>query len=133
MKLLSNNPNSHSLFNPVTSGTSSAAPPVPGPATPGGVEANQSAFAAVMARSEHRGTAAQRARTAAEEFVSVALVQPILKQLRETDGAAAPFNAGPAEKQFRAMLDSAQAQQIVKAKSFPLVDRLAQSLAKGSA
>jgi Rod binding domain-containing protein len=73
-------------------------------------------------------TPAEKAREVAEQYVSIALVQPMLKQLRETSNAAPPFAPTQAEKQFRALSDADLAQQIVKAKQFPLVDRLARDL-----
>jgi Rod binding domain-containing protein len=72
----------------------------------------------------------EKARRAAEDFVAVALVQPVLKQLREANQAAEPFKPGPAEKQFRGLADAMMARQIVGASSFPLVDRLAQDMLK---
>lgn len=87
----------------------------------------QEAFAGVLSRSRDAGKSdQQRAREAAEDFVAVAFVQPVLKQLRETDRAAAPFNQGPAEKQFRSMMDAAMAKQMVRASNFPLVERVAE-------
>jgi Rod binding domain-containing protein len=73
-------------------------------------------------------TPAERARDVAEQYVAIALVQPLLKQFRETSNAAPPFAPTPAEKQFRALTDADLAQQIVRAKQFPLVDRLARDL-----
>jgi Rod binding domain-containing protein len=76
-------------------------------------------------------TPSERARDVAEQYVSIALVQPLLKQLRETSNAASPFAPTQAEKQFRALGDADLAQRIVRAKQFPLVDRLARDLLKG--
>lgn len=75
-------------------------------------------------------TPPERARDVAEQYVSIALVQPLLKQLRETSNAAPPFAPTQAEKQFRALTDADLAQRIVQAKQFPLVDRLARDLLK---
>lgn len=69
-----------------------------------------------------------RAREAAEEFVAVALVQPILAKLRDTNGAAPPFRPGPGERQFQSLADAHVARQIVRSSHFPLVDRLARDL-----
>src|SRR5690606_15227257 len=52
----------------------------------------------------------QRARGAAEEFVSVTLVEPVLASLRESNWAAPPFAPGDAERTFRPMLDARVAQ-----------------------
>lgn len=76
--------------------------------------------------------AEQRARGAAEEFVSVALIQPILASLRETNGAAEPFAPGDAERRFGPLWDAEIAQRISKAEQFPLVDAVARRLLQKS-
>ena len=93
----------------------------------------QRGFAEVMATANRRsdagaGTPKDNARSAAEQFVAVTLVQPILAQLRESNAAAAPFAPGEGEKQFRALHDATLAQEIVRAAHWPLVDRLARNL-----
>lgn len=98
----------------------------------------QQEFAAVLGRhhvgpTSVRTSPAQAARAAAEEFVSVAMVQPILAQARESSGAAEPFAPTSAQKQFGALQDASLAQRITKAAHFPLVDRLAKDLLKGRA
>ncbi|MGE3109424.1 MAG: hypothetical protein AB7G11_14145 [Phycisphaerales bacterium] len=70
----------------------------------------------------------EAARQAAEEFVSMSLVQPLLAQLRSTNHAAAPFAPSTGETQFRQMLDAQIAHDIVRAKQFPLVDAVARKL-----
>ena len=96
----------------------------------------QREFAAILSRSmDHPGatqaTPQEQAKDAARQLVSIALVQPLLSQLRETSQAAPPFAPTSAERQFRAMSDAQLAQDIVKASNFPLVDVLArQMLAK---
>ena len=77
-------------------------------------------------------TPAEQSRETAEQLVSLSMIQPMLKQLRETNNAAPPFAPTQAEKQFRALTDADLAQRIVKAKHFPLVDRVAQVLLKRS-
>ena len=67
-------------------------------------------------------------RRAAEDFIAQTLILPVLKQLRETNQAAAPFAPGDAERQFMPMYDEMIAQQIVRAKHFPLVDSVARHL-----
>lgn len=75
----------------------------------------------------------ERARTAAEQFVSIAFVQPLLKQLREgRTFAAPPFAPSQAENQFRGLADQALADRIVSASNWPLVDRIASDLIKKS-
>jgi len=68
------------------------------------------------------------ARDAAEQLVAVSLVLPVLKSLRESTGAAAPFAPNAAERSFRQMMDSTLAQRLVKSGSWPLVDRVAQRM-----
>jgi Rod binding domain-containing protein len=55
-------------------------------------------------------------------------VQPMLKLLRDSNNAAPPFAPGPAEKQFRSLMDVELAQRIVNSANFPLVDALARRL-----
>lgn len=98
---------------------------------------SQAEFAAVLGRQTSGHTALssahEAARTAAEEFVAVALVQPILAQARESSGAAPPFDQSSSIKQLGALQDAALAQRVTKAAHFPLVDRLAQDLTRGVA
>lgn len=70
------------------------------------------------------------ARATAEEFVAVALVQPLLEQLRESNNAWGPFKPGAHEKQFGAMLDAEYASRIARASGYGLVDRLSRDLLK---
>ncbi len=92
--------------------------------------ARQDDFASVLARARGAGgrTAEESARAAAEEFVSITLVQPLLAGLREGNGAAPPFAPSRGERQFQSLLDAHVAQQVVRAAQFPLVDRLARQL-----
>ncbi|MCL4742571.1 MAG: hypothetical protein KJZ54_10255 [Phycisphaerales bacterium] len=75
-----------------------------------------------------RGTA----RETAEKLVAITFVEPVLKRLRESDGAAPPFAPGPGERQFRALLDARVAHDIVRAARLPMVDRLAHDLLRRS-
>lgn len=86
-------------------------------------------FTAVIARDQGANADAAPARQAAEDFVSMAFVQPLLAQLRETNDAAEPFAPGPAERQFGEIMDQVLSRQIVRASNFPLVDRIEQDLA----
>jgi Rod binding domain-containing protein len=70
------------------------------------------------------------ARRSAESFVAIALVQPILKQLRDTSQAAPPFAPTQGQKQFQALADADLAQRLVHRAHFPLVDRLTGDLLK---
>jgi Rod binding domain-containing protein len=73
-------------------------------------------------------TPREQARAAAEEFVSVALVQPLLMQLRASNSAAPPFAPTQGEKQFQSLLDAELARQITRSSRFAIVDRLATDL-----
>ncbi len=68
------------------------------------------------------------ARKTAQDFVAVAFIEPILKQMRESNNAAPPFNPGVGEKQFRGIADAQVARQIAQATRFGLVDHLARHL-----
>ncbi|HRQ73542.1 MAG TPA: hypothetical protein PLU35_10980 [Phycisphaerales bacterium] len=89
----------------------------------------QRTFAESLSIAERRpdGTRAS-ARETAEKLVAITFVEPVLKRLRESDGAAPPFAPGPGEKQFRALLDAKVAHDIVRAARLPMVDRLAHDL-----
>ncbi len=109
-----------------------------GPARAG----EQRDFASVLGRqgvgvvASRTGAAAgpeAQAREAAEQFVAIAMVQPILKEAREGTMAAGPFAPSSAERQFRALQDASVAQRITKAAHFPLVERLAGDLLRRTA
>lgn len=89
-------------------------------------------FASVLgtATAARGATNEARARDAAEQFVAAALVQPVLKQLRQSNMGAPPFVPTQGEQQFQGLMDAAVAQQIVHAKHFPLVDSIQQSILK---
>lgn len=72
-------------------------------------------------------------RDAAERLVATTLVEPILKQLRESVHIAPPFGPGKGEQSFQSIADAHTAKEVVKSKNFALVDRLAQELRSGSA
>lgn len=94
--------------------------------------ADQELFASVLSRARQDQGAtdeATKARTAAEDFVAQALVEPVLKQMREMSQAAAPFAPNQAEKAFRTMLDGAMAQRVVKSGNWTLVDKVAERIA----
>lgn len=120
---------------PIADSASFARPlPEPLPTTAAGALAQgQRSFASVLSRA---GTAPQTpeqtAREAAEQLVAITFVQPLFKQLRSTSWAAGPFKPGPAEQQFRALLDADLSQRMVKSSSWGLVDRLARDMLKRS-
>lgn len=96
-----------------------------------GLTARQRSFTEVLSQAgglNERKSAAGEARQVAEDFVAMAFVQPVLKQLRESNHAAAPFAPGKGEQQFRALMDADIARKVVRASDWPLVDRLAQRL-----
>ncbi len=84
----------------------------------------QGDFARVLGRAGATGNA----RDAAEQFVAIALVQPVLSKLRESNGAAGPFKPNAAERTFRSMLDATLARRIVGSSSWALVDSIARRL-----
>ena len=90
-------------------------------------------FSAVIARDNTPSSAAGSARRAAEDFVAMAFVEPLLAELREGNNAAPPFAPGPAEKQFGEIMDQVLSRQIVRASNFGLVDRLEADLSRRSA
>lgn len=77
---------------------------------------------------EPEKTVEDRAREAAEDFVSQAFVQPLLKQLRESNDAWGPFAPGTGEKQMRSLADGQLARNLVKASNWPLVDQIRRSV-----
>lgn len=90
-------------------------------------------FAELLSIAERRpdGTRAT-ARETAEKLVAITFVEPVLKRLRESEGAAPPFAPGPGEKQFRALLDARVSHDVVRAARLPIVDRLAHDLLRRS-
>ena len=96
---------------------------------------SQQSFARVLGREDRSritGTPESKARDAAQQFVAQVFVQPVLKQLRESNQAAAPFGPTDAEKTFRGQLDADLAQRIVRGTNWPLVDRLARDMLERS-
>jgi Rod binding domain-containing protein len=94
---------------------------------------NQAMFSQIIASAKAKPDAETpegRARTAAEQLVSTALVQPIFKQMRESNNAAPPFAPNQAERTFRSFMDAAIAQKMVHAQHWGLVDRLARGMLK---
>ncbi len=73
---------------------------------------------------------ADKIRETAETFVAVALVQPVLKQLRSTNHAEAPFGPNKAEQQFQSLMDAQLARRMVHKSNWPLVDKVAQNMLK---
>jgi Rod binding domain-containing protein len=101
-------------------------------ADPGGSRRtdDQDLFSQVISRAKagSNQTPEQRARLAAEQLVSTALVQPIFKQMRESNNAAPPFAPNQAERTFGSMLDATLAQRMVSSQHWGLVDHLARRM-----
>lgn len=85
-------------------------------------------FSAALARVGNARTPHEHARQAAEDLIGAALVKPVLKGLRESNGAAAPFAPGAGEKAFRGMMDDMLAQRLVKSGDWALVSSLTNRL-----
>jgi len=91
---------------------------------------SQQDFSSVLSRSRNdvEKTVEEQARAGAEQFVAIAMIQPLLKQWRESNAAAPPFAPSQGEKQFQSLFDGQIAQQIARASRFPLVERVAEQL-----
>lgn len=95
---------------------------------------DRDSFSAVLSRARHDDADPEtRARTAAEQLVSTALVQPIFKRLRDSNNAAPPFGPGKVERTFGPMLDATLAQRMVGSQRWGLVDALARRMLAKSA
>ena len=73
-------------------------------------------------------TPQEKARMAAEGLVSTTFIEPILKQMRESNNTPPPFGPSRAEKQFASLLDTKLSDEIVKASNFPLIQRITDEL-----
>lgn len=100
----------------------------------GASRSSPSDFAAVLGKVQQGADedAAAFARRSAENFVAIGLVQPLLKQMRESNHAAPPFAPTEAEKQFQGLADAELAQRMVHASRFPVVDKIAERLMERS-
>jgi Rod binding domain-containing protein len=97
-------------------------------------EDTRNSFASVLGKTQQRDgeDPATKARQTAESFVSITFIQPLLKQLRESNHTPAPFGPSEGEKQFQGLMDAELAQRVVKAAHFPLVERITGDLMKRS-
>lgn len=95
-------------------------------ATPSAIPDPRAAF--FEALRGQTGDPEQEARTAAERFVANVFIEPVLKQMRESNNAAPPFGPTQADKQFGALLDRRVAEQVVRAGRFGIVDRITNDL-----
>lgn len=93
--------------------------------------AEQRSFAEIFAidrRAPGRAGEADQARQAAEGLVAMTLIEPLLRQARESRSSEGPFGMTEAEKQFGALMDARTAGRMVKAWNLPLVDQLARQM-----
>jgi Rod binding domain-containing protein len=74
----------------------------------GATRSGGSDFGSVLGKVQQRGNEdpATFARRSAENFVAIGLVQPLLKQMRESNHAAPPFAPTDGEKQFQGLADA---------------------------
>lgn len=93
----------------------------------------QSQFSRLLTGERAKAVSEDEATRTARDLVAVSLVQPLLKEWRESEQSPPPFGPGQAEKQFRAMQDSNLAQELTRAQHFPLVERLVRDLRRGAA
>lgn len=99
---------------------------------PAALTRRQEDFAEALSRAQQRTpqTPRERARETAEQYVALALVQPVLKQAREARSSAPPFGQSQAERSFGAIGDAVLARRMVTSSNWPLVDRLAKDLTR---
>lgn len=90
----------------------------------------QRSFAELFATERRRKDAPgpDQSRQSAEGLVAMTLVEPFLRQARESRDAEPPFGQTQAERQFGALIDARTAERIVKAWNLPLVDQLARQM-----
>lgn len=102
-----------------------------GPITSGFARSGYSTFEEAIAAAERAAAAGpgKQARQAAEQLVSIALVQPLLAEMRKgTLMADGPFKPGAYEKQFIGMFDAEIASRVVRSSNFPIVGAIEQQL-----
>lgn len=79
-------------------------------------------------RSAGREGPSDEAQQAAEGLVAMTLIEPLLREARESRSSEGPFGLTDAEKQFGALMDARTAGRMVKAWQMPLVDQLARQM-----
>ena len=102
--------------------------PSDGAARAGARESFGSGLARALGAGGAEDDGSDRAREAAEELVSAALVRPVLARMRASNGAAGPFAPGLWEKTFGPLVDGEVASRIVRASQLGIVDRIAETL-----
>ena len=102
------------------------------PGGSGNKTSDQELFSQVISRAKGKGgsTPQERARTAAEQLVSTALVQPVFKQLRESNNAAEPFAPNQAEPHVPRADGCTNCARMVHSSHWGLVDHLARGMLK---
>ncbi len=85
-------------------------------------------FEAALAGARNADQRVLEAQEAAQDLVSIALVQPALKSLRDSSMAAPPFAPGHAERTFGAFLDAEIARNVAGAGANSLVDAIARRM-----
>ena len=90
--------------------------------------ANQNPLTRANPIEDSNKAAIAKARMAAEGLVATTFIEPILKQVRESNNTPPPFGPSSAEKQFSSLLDTKLADKIVHAANFPLVERITAQL-----
>lgn len=84
------------------------------------------------ARSAEQNTTPSEARTTAQQLVATTFIVPILRQMRESSHAPAPWGPTTAEKNFGPMLDAKIADQIVSASDMPIVERITNTILRNT-
>lgn len=105
-------------------------PSIPGTLSPARAAAEQRSFSDLLAIDRRRAGApeADEARKAAEALVAMTLVEPFLRQARESRDSEPPFGQTDAERQFGSLMDARTAERMVKSWDLPLVERLARQM-----
>lgn len=104
-----------------------------GQATTDALTRRQTEFSAVLGQAKSGDgapTPEDRARQAAEDFVAIALVQPILKQMRESNQTPPPFGPGEGEKALGGLADAQVARSIVRQGQWSVVGSIEQQMLK---
>jgi Rod binding domain-containing protein len=102
-------------------------------ATPRAVTAPQPEgdFAAQLSAAAQDG-GAEAVRQAATQLVAVALIQPVLAELRGSTMAAEPFAPGDAERRFAPLLDQHLSDRIAGSMQFGLIDAIVTKFSKNA-
>ncbi len=100
--------------------------------TPRASQAPNRGFGSTLGGALRPVSGEEDARLAAEEFVAIAFVEPILKSLRESNQAVEPFAPSEAEKSFGPLLDAEISRRIVAKERYSLVDVVARRLLAAS-